>query len=55
MKRIFLAEIVSVILGKDPTSINTAEIDEIATNLRRGNGNQKIESLGIIFGPSECH
>lgn len=49
MKRIFLAEIVSVILGKDPSSISPTEIDEIATNLRRGNGNQKIESLGIIL------
>ena len=49
MKRIFLAEIVSVILGRNPSSISAAEIDEIATNLRRGNGNQKIESLGIIL------
>ena len=49
MKRIFLAEIVSVILGRNPSSISATEIDEIATNLRRGNGNQKIESLGIIL------
>lgn len=49
MKRIFLAEIVSVILGKDPSSISPTEIDKIAMNLRRGNGNQKIESLGIIL------
>ena len=49
MKRIFSAEIVSVILGRNPSSISAAEIDEIATNLRRGNGNQKIESLGIIL------
>lgn len=49
MKRIFLAEIVSVILGKDPSLISPAEIEKIAMNLRRGNGNQKIESLGIIL------
>lgn len=49
MKRIFLAEIVNVVLGKNPTLTSTKEIDEIATNLRRGNGNQKIESLGIVL------
>jgi regulator of protease activity HflC (stomatin/prohibitin superfamily) len=49
MRREFLAEIVLAILGKDPASITPDEIDEMARELRRGNGKIRLETLGIVL------
>lgn len=49
MRREFLAEIVLAILGKDPASITPDEIDEMARELRRGNGKIQLDTLGIVL------
>ncbi|MEK7634674.1 MAG: SPFH domain-containing protein [Patescibacteria group bacterium] len=48
MKKEFLAEIVAVILGKNPP-ISEDEINKIVLELRRGNGKLQLETLGVIL------
>ncbi len=49
MKSVFLAEIVATVIGKDPAAMPQEELNELARQLRRGNGSIKLESLGIII------
>jgi regulator of protease activity HflC (stomatin/prohibitin superfamily) len=49
MKREFLAQIVLAVTGKDPATLTPTEIDEMARELRRGNGKTNIETLGIVL------
>lgn len=49
MKKKFLAEIVATIMGKDPQQISSDEISKIVSELRRGNGSLKMETMGIIL------
>ncbi len=49
MKRQFLAEIVATILGRVPAQTSIADINEMVIQLRRGNGQLRLETLGIVL------
>jgi regulator of protease activity HflC (stomatin/prohibitin superfamily) len=49
MKELFIAEVAATIIGRDVDTIPPDELKTLARQLRRGNGNIKIENLGIIL------